>query len=436
MDVLTQALSFPLSRAVRVRALFARHFLFNAKGRFDETREDLATILALPDTSAGERALTLVYQGIQLRYEGYARRAWECHEEAARVLRALDLGRLLAMNTACMGRLMCDFGNETEGRTYNERSRVLCERLGDQWLVALSIANIGQLEQELAHLDRAKELLSEAVDRFREAHEPHYVAVYISALGDVAFEVGDLDLARSHYAEAESFFRSFPNHRQAIVIAAFTAALESRYGEFSVAESYLESVQRAAAATPSPFVGAIVAIAAASAAVRRARESGDAKSLLQTKDGARALIANLAKSDIAATSLDIRFGIRMLARATEAEPSESKHQTAPGVGLVVAENGEWFVVAGKRQDLTRRGSLKRLLKALCESRLEEPTAALDRETLLAVGWPGEKLQAEAGSKRLRVAIATLRSLGLRDILRTRDDGYLLDRSVHVELRPL
>jgi hypothetical protein len=38
---------------------------------------------------------------------------------------------------------------------------------------------------------------------------------------------------------------------------------------------------------------------------------------------------------------------------------------------------------------------------------------------------------EAAQTRVRVAIATLRKLGLRGVLLTRDDGYLLDPQIAV-----
>jgi hypothetical protein len=60
--------------------------------------------------------------------------------------------------------------------------------------------------------------------------------------------------------------------------------------------------------------------------------------------------------------------------------------------------------------------------------------ALPRDALLEAGWPGERVLAEAGATRVRVAIATLRSLGLGDVLQTRDDGYLLDPDVGITLR--
>jgi hypothetical protein len=70
--------------------------------------------------------------------------------------------------------------------------------------------------------------------------------------------------------------------------------------------------------------------------------------------------------------------------------------------------------------------VRRLLDALVHQRLDAPGTSLSSHALLRAGWPGERVLAEAGSKRVRVAIATLRRLGLKSVLLTRDDGYQLD----------
>jgi hypothetical protein len=48
------------------------------------------------------------------------------------------------------------------------------------------------------------------------------------------------------------------------------------------------------------------------------------------------------------------------------------------------------------------------------------------DDLFRAGWPGERASQRAAANRVRVALATLRKLGLRDHLITTGDGYLLD----------
>ncbi len=84
-------------------------------------------------------------------------------------------------------------------------------------------------------------------------------------------------------------------------------------------------------------------------------------------------------------------------------------------------------------DLSRRATLKRVVVALARARVATPGEALDVNRVLEAGWPGERVLPEAATNRVYVAIATLRKLGLAGVLRTSDEGYLLDHAVPLEL---
>jgi DNA-binding winged helix-turn-helix (wHTH) protein len=99
--------------------------------------------------------------------------------------------------------------------------------------------------------------------------------------------------------------------------------------------------------------------------------------------------------------------------------------------FVVAKNGAWFrTPEGERVALGERKNLARILEALAQSR-GRAFAVVD---LIAVGWPGEKVQAKSGANRVYVALATLRRLGLRDIISKQRDGYLIAADAPVEIR--
>jgi hypothetical protein len=91
---------------------------------------------------------------------------------------------------------------------------------------------------------------------------------------------------------------------------------------------------------------------------------------------------------------------------------------------------------GAALDLTRRGSLRRVLDALVTRRLETPGVAWPASALLEAGWPGERVHHEPGMMRVYSVIRRLRALGLGDALVTRDDGYLIDPAVTVVRSPL
>lgn len=99
--------------------------------------------------------------------------------------------------------------------------------------------------------------------------------------------------------------------------------------------------------------------------------------------------------------------------------------------LAVAHDG--FTLAGKHADLRKNKLLLRLLSALAEERLAAPGRCLTVDALLQVGWPGEKMQREAGQNRVYVAIAALRRAGLGEHLERDDGGYRLSPTLRVEL---
>ena len=97
----------------------------------------------------------------------------------------------------------------------------------------------------------------------------------------------------------------------------------------------------------------------------------------------------------------------------------------PEDALLVAAEGAWFrPPRGARVGLERRRPLARILERLAVERLERPSAPLGARALQEAAWAGEKLLAQAGAHRVRVAISTLRKLGAPIV--TREDGYVLD----------
>ena len=78
-----------------------------------------------------------------------------------------------------------------------------------------------------------------------------------------------------------------------------------------------------------------------------------------------------------------------------------------------------------------RGDLPEARDELTTARCDAPGQALPTARIVEAGWPGERILPVAAANRAKVAIATLRRLGLRQVLQTRNDGYLLDPRVPV-----
>jgi hypothetical protein len=75
--------------------------------------------------------------------------------------------------------------------------------------------------------------------------------------------------------------------------------------------------------------------------------------------------------------------------------------------------------------LDSRRPLALILDRLARERLEKPGNPLPWDALLEAGWPGERVLPTAGAHRVRVALSTLRKLGLKEALSTTADGYVL-----------
>ncbi len=105
--------------------------------------------------------------------------------------------------------------------------------------------------------------------------------------------------------------------------------------------------------------------------------------------------------------------------------------------LTVGAEGRWFQLPGEDVvSLERWRSLQRVLARLAAERRERPGASLSVEALVLAGWPGERMLARAGATRVYTAIASLRRLGLREVLLSSEQGYMLAPGVPIELAEL
>lgn len=100
----------------------------------------------------------------------------------------------------------------------------------------------------------------------------------------------------------------------------------------------------------------------------------------------------------------------------------------------IAVSGQWFVTpSGEKHDLARRKILVALLAALATARRDQPGVRLTVADLLTAAWPDDRFVGTAGANRVYVALATLRKLGLREVVIRSDGGYVLDPDAAVQL---
>ena len=100
--------------------------------------------------------------------------------------------------------------------------------------------------------------------------------------------------------------------------------------------------------------------------------------------------------------------------------------------LVIDSDGKRVVLPdGRVVDLSRRKSVRLVLMALAVARRDAPGTPVSAEALVEAGWSGERMRADAATKRLHTAIWTLRSAGLEALLVTEGEGYLLDPRINL-----
>jgi tetratricopeptide (TPR) repeat protein len=383
-------------------------------GRFDAAERALAAALSAA-TDPRERLAAHAGLGLVAHGRGDLPRAEAHYAEA------LDLA-IAHGDPGAEARARRDLGNLSLQRGELDRARAhyeeaLAKRPGDDLrLEGVVRGNLGIVHQErgeldlaLAELRRARECLRQVGDRPFEAHLSGY-------LGAVLHERGQLDPAQAAYAEAIEILREVGDVRlEGVFLAARAVALAER-GAFGHADNDLALAARRIEAVGDPALAAALALHAASVALAKARrEKGDvAAATARARDAVATHEALASKND------DARFALRLLRRALPAD------------ALEVGQGARWFAVPGReRVSLESRATLARVLEALVAARLERPGAALAWDALLAAGWPGEKVMPAAAQNRVRVALSTLRTLGLRTLLVTDPSGHRLDERVPV-----
>jgi hypothetical protein len=129
---------------------------------------------------------------------------------------------------------------------------------------------------------------------------------------------------------------------------------------------------------------------------------------------------------------DSRFALRMLSRALRKQTASSSGSLG---SIVVAADGSGFRVPGATAwvDLSRRTPLRNVVRLLAEKRANAVGQVVGIHEIILAAWPGERISGAAALNRAYVALATLRKLGLRELLVTRGGGYLLTPAVMVEM---
>ena len=416
------------------RLLVARGNAFGIRGLAAPCLEDLEAARELGRATQDRplEAEALVMSGVRYRQQGRFDEARAASEGAALMLQGAGHPRTEGANFAVMGLLLCELGEAAESRRFNLRARALFDDADDRWSAGLAIANLAQLDQAAGEFERAAYGYDGSLERFRAYGDGRYEGRYLGYRASLDHESGASSAARAGYASAIEMLARFGVRHHEGLFHACLGALEAQDGHAREALGALERAENLLGAMEVPAFRSALEVHRGQLELLLAREAEAKGEIERSAYLLTAARRRWSDVELATSSEDVRFARRLLGRALERHvPGRRADATTPA-SLVVGPEARWFRCGeGERVDLSRRGALRLMLLALVERRLARAGEASAWEAMLAAGWPGERVLAAAAATRVRVAISTLRRLGLAGILLTRDDGYLLDPRAQV-----
>lgn len=401
------------------KAWAMRGLVHTDRGRFEEARAAYAKaekLLISPKTAsragnACAAAALYVELGDVERLSGNMARAGEIAERALRIFRAEGepRGTGRALNLLAIART--NEARHDEAATAYAEAVALFEQVGDRRLEAMARGNLAMLLQDrrqfaeaLGHYERATTMLGELGDVTTRAS-------YLALTGTLLHETDRVADACLLYESALDEFRRAGQPRSVALGLAHHGAALAGIGGLSEAEAAFDEAETILSKIDDRLSKTAVA-------VHRAH--------LDAARGLRAEVERRRSAGLASEgdSQQIRRALRLLERVA---PTAHDPQS-----LVIGAGGAWFrVPLGRTVDLARRQNLRQLVAGLAHERIAEPGAAVSASKLVAFGWPGEQIRPDAARLRLRVALTTLRKLGLQDLLRSSRQGWWIDDSVPI-----
>lgn len=359
-------------------------------------------------------------------------------ESKAYLERALAVHRRLghelseALMLAAIGGRCIELGELSEARPHLEAARGIYERYASIHDLTYVLFCLGTIALERGEHERARPAFTEALSSSRRVGVPLREANVLLWLGHLELEQLHVQAARERYAEALALFGPLKTRGLGAALAARAAAaamlgeLEEASFGFAQAEAELARASHPADLLMLALLRDHVELALADAA----EKSGEVSTAEARRDAVRARIDAALAGD-APQSDDTRFAVRTLCASLSARGRVSSGEAT---GWTFDAGGRWFQAPGHEPvSLLPHPVLSRILQALVGARLGARGRAVTPATLIGAGWPGQKISLNAALNRLRVALHTLRRLGLRRLLQRRDDGYLLDPRVPIAI---
>lgn len=374
----------------------------------------------------GERALELARRAdheleaaLQINETGVTLHMLGRFEEAeARYLEALErrraLGDLdgLGRTLACLGFLHQDRGRTEEAERCYGEARAIQSGLGNKDVEGIILGYLGNLARRREEADAALVLYEKAQECLSQVGDSQFFAVVNMDRGLLLLEQRP-ELAKGALEDALAAFAIAPEPLCEALTRGALAVCAARQGDFGQARAQMHQA-KALIEDDSGGSRAVVL-----------ELFGGVMELLQY--GAGRVAKWRARLEALEPRTDYIFlAGRILKRALL--------QIEPPDGALIVGREVFRIVPGEEVSLVKRPTLARVLWALAEGWEDEDGEVLSAEVLFARAWPEERASAKAAQNRVRVALASLRKLGLRDVIQTVSGGYRFDPEVLVFLK--
>lgn len=429
--VLSLSLPAALSARLLVRSGTLRRFL----GEFDASQVELERARELAASAAARELEAEALVGLGCNASALAE--WEASR--GHLSRALELapgGASRALTLAMVANTHINQDRYEQAEPLLRESIALAGKHADGFAEAFARLSLGVLLVERGELDEAFGELVDAMGMIesgrsiRLMHSRHLCAFALTHIARVRQESGDLAGALVDYHRARRIAEEEGARRAEAFVLSGLVGLLLEMGELGAAEDELRAALPLMRENCRDNEGVLVALRGAFFAMQGAKDDAErlfahAETLLARSERrvfCAALDVLRGRADELAPDLERCADVRLARRLRALYPAK-----APEKPLLVAKDASFFRVPDQERavQLGRRRAVRGVLRALVDARSSHPGVPVSVETLVAAGWPGERILPAAAAGRVYTAIATLRRLGLRGVVEQAGTGYLI-----------
>jgi predicted ATPase len=385
------------------------------RGRHEASGAAVDRAIALLSAAGAERrlGLALLRRGLTDVEAGAFDACIEVAERAREIFRRLGSRLDEAMVLVALGMATYERGDFEAARPLFEQARDAFAALGERRNEAVARGYIGGIAHVEEHWDQAARAYEQVRGAFEELGDRRLEAVYRGYLGVVAMQRGRLDEAEEPMRASTHVLTEVGDPRYEAAISAALAGLLALRGDTGGAERALGDIERRLRASDAARFAPLLDV-----------YRGVVEALRGDVAAATRRAVDLARLPME----DVRLALPLLRRVLRETEDRARTWT------FAAQGASFSAPSGGAVELAARAPLARIVDALVRHRLEHPGDLLAKEPLVRAAWPDEaRLPMGPGANRLKVAVSTLRRMGLEPLIVSKRGGYMLDPTVPVRV---